>query len=273
MTATTTSKVYHPGVDFKYWSLLDANVNFPIGSDLTERAARVTTLFLDEPYPSDPLYRDKVNFQKDYISDSIATGDPITDSDYRSYAVDLAGVLTGVKPVAYLGYRLSDDIADRLGIVQYLAKRDDVGGIVAALAKNQSLAQDMAESILQTIGYRGGPQEELNRKIGQALGYPTNDIEFYIKRLQAVYRTFGQTPKYARISNVPLSFQRLIISPDNLMQTYRLYCLPLARSTARLFPKIYRAVIADSAINPAKENDRFYDLASISLAADDLRLH
>lgn len=86
---------------------------------------------------------------------------------------------------------------------------------------------------------------QLDRKIGQLVGYPSSAIDYYIDRLGKYYQT-GELSDFVELSGEYqsyLPFVEFILSPDNYQAEIASYVEPLRQVTKAYAPELYDRLV------------------------------
>ncbi len=158
-------------------------------------------------------------------------------------AMNIAGVISGIKPAALI----DGDLTDRKALKSLnLFSSPSAYGLLA-VSRDATTAKKLSDAHIELMTDKGR-DADLHRDIGRLLGYPPTAINYFLKRIKTM-DTAEELPmvrvrsrKYIKNNH----FQQLILSPKYWQQELATYCEPLEEAMCANLPKSYRAVVRRS---------------------------
>lgn len=157
--------------------------------------------------------------------------------------MNLAGVLVGLKPAAYL--EESEALIPALKEIGLYSKKTRRNGGVAVSYAPKYAAQ-LAHDIRKTWGKKT-INEPIERRIGGLLGYPETAIDYFVVR--SVVMRLGKDVPLVMPSpgaGVPHeAFIQFVLSPEHYRDELAQYAAPLEAATRQLAPNSYELLTAE----------------------------
>ena len=157
--------------------------------------------------------------------------------------MNLVGVLVGLKPAAYL--EESDSLIPLLRETGVYTKKTRRNGGVA-VSRTSKQATRLARDIRHTWGKKT-INESIERRIGEALGYPKTATEYFVARL-VVMQLGKDIPLVVPEPSDEIpheSFIQFILSPEYYKEEIAAYAKPLEEATRRYAPHSYEILTAE----------------------------
>jgi len=157
--------------------------------------------------------------------------------------MNLVGVLTGLKPAAYL--EESEGLIPALKeIGLYCKKTRRNGGVAVSYAPKH--AAQLAHDIRKTWG-KNTINEPIERRIGSLLGYPETAVDYFVVR-SVVMRLGKDVPLVMPEPGAEVpheAFMQFILSPEHYREELALYATPLEAATRQFAPHSYELLTAE----------------------------